>query len=63
MTRIDDTFARLRAQGRKAFVAYMMGGDPDADVSLQVMRGLPGAGVVRPRVAPAKRAISAASLP
>ena len=45
MTRIDDTFARLRAQGRKAFVAYMMGGDPDADVSLQVMRGLPGAGV------------------
>ena len=45
MTRIDDTFARLRAQGRKAFVAYMMGGDPDAGTSLRVMQGLPGAGV------------------
>ncbi|PWE26843.1 tryptophan synthase subunit alpha [Pararhodobacter marinus] len=45
MTRIDDTFARLRAEGRKAFVAYMMGGDPDEATSLEVMRGLPGAGV------------------
>lgn len=45
MTRIDDTFARLRAQGKKAFVAYIMGGDPDQAVSLEVMKGLPGAGV------------------
>ncbi len=45
MTRIDQTFARLRSQGRKAFVAYVMGGDPDAAASLEVMRGLPGAGV------------------
>ena len=45
MTRIDTTFARLRAEGRKAFVAYIMGGDPDAATSLAVMRGLPGAGV------------------
>ncbi len=45
MTRIDDTFARLRAEGRKAFVAYMMGGDPDDATSLAVMQGLPGAGV------------------
>ena len=45
MTRIDTTFARLRAQNRKAFVAYMMGGDPDVDTSLALMRGLPGAGV------------------
>jgi len=45
MTRIDDTFARLRAEGRKAFVAYIMAGDPDADTSLQVMRGMPAAGV------------------
>ncbi|MGR3756052.1 MAG: tryptophan synthase subunit alpha, partial [Tranquillimonas sp.] len=45
MTRIDDTFARLRAQKRKAFVAYMMAGDPDHDRSLEIMRGLPGAGV------------------
>ncbi|MCA2010170.1 tryptophan synthase subunit alpha [Cereibacter sphaeroides] len=45
MTRIDDTFARLRAEKRKAFVAYMMGGDPDMATSLQIMKGLPGAGV------------------
>jgi tryptophan synthase alpha chain len=45
MTRIDDTFARLRAQGKKAFVAYIMGGDPDEATSLAVMQGLPGAGV------------------
>ena len=45
MTRIDDTFARLRAQGRKAFVTYIMGGDPNAETSLAVMKGLPGAGV------------------
>jgi tryptophan synthase alpha chain len=29
MTRIDDTFARLKAEGKKAFVAYVMAGDPD----------------------------------
>jgi tryptophan synthase alpha chain len=45
MTRIDDTFARLRAEGRKAFVAYIMAGDPDRDTSMAVMAGLPGAGV------------------
>ena len=45
MTRIDDKFAQLRAEGKKAFVAYIMGGDPDYDTSLEVMKGLPGAGV------------------
>ncbi|MFN3954719.1 MAG: tryptophan synthase subunit alpha [Pararhodobacter sp.] len=45
MSRIDQTFARLKAEGRKAFVAYIMGGDPDFDTSLTVMRGLPAAGV------------------
>lgn len=45
MTRIDDTFARLRAEGKKAFVAYIMAGDPDRDTSLAVMKGLPAAGV------------------
>jgi tryptophan synthase alpha chain len=45
MTRIDDTFARLRSEGRKAFVAYVMAGDPDYDTSLELVRGLPGAGV------------------
>lgn len=45
MTRIDDTFARLKAEGKKGFVAYIMAGDPDAATSLAVMKGLPGAGV------------------
>lgn len=45
MTRIDDTFARLQAQGGKAFVAYMMASDPDRDTALAIMRGLPQAGV------------------
>jgi tryptophan synthase alpha chain len=45
MTRIDDTFARLRAEGKKAFVAYVMAGDPDYDTSLEIIRGLPAAGV------------------
>ena len=45
MTRIDDCFARLRAQGRKAFVSYIMAGDPDVATSLELMKGLPAAGV------------------
>ncbi len=45
MTRIDDTFARLRASGKKAFVSYIMAGDPDVPRALAVMKGLPGAGV------------------
>ena len=45
MTRIDDTFARLRAARKKAFVAYIMGGDPDVATSLAVMQGMPAAGV------------------
>ncbi|SMO84166.1 tryptophan synthase subunit alpha [Paracoccus laeviglucosivorans] len=45
MSRIDDTFARLAATNGKAFVAYMMGCDPDFDKSVQIMRGMPAAGV------------------
>ena len=45
MTRIDDTFARLKSQRQKAFVAYIMAGDPDVATSLAIMQGLPGAGV------------------
>jgi tryptophan synthase alpha chain len=45
MTRIDDTFARLRAERRKAFVAYVMAGDPDFDTSREIVLGLPAAGV------------------
>ncbi|MBC7165303.1 MAG: tryptophan synthase subunit alpha [Roseovarius sp.] len=45
MTRIDAKFAELHAAGRKAFVSYIMAGDPDMATSLAVMKGLPGAGV------------------
>ncbi len=45
MTRIDAKFAALKSQGRKAFVSYIMAGDPDYDTSLEVMHGLPAAGV------------------
>ncbi|WP_295537046.1 tryptophan synthase subunit alpha [uncultured Thioclava sp.] len=45
MTRIDAKFAALKKQGKKAFVSYIMAGDPDLETSLEVMKGLPGAGV------------------
>src|SRR5210317_1573635 len=45
MTRIDDKFAALRKEGKKAFVSYVMAGDPDYDTSLELVRGLPAAGV------------------
>jgi tryptophan synthase alpha chain len=45
MTRIDDKFAELRAKGKKAFVAYVMAGDPDYETSLEIVKGLPAAGV------------------
>ena len=44
MTRIDQKFAALRAQGKKAFVTYIMAGDPDLATSLELMKGLPAAG-------------------
>ncbi|RWR09896.1 tryptophan synthase subunit alpha [Paenirhodobacter populi] len=45
MTRIDAKFAALKAEGKKAFVAYLMAGDPDIETSLAVMKGMPEAGV------------------
>ncbi len=45
MTRIDAKFAALKAEGRKAFVSYVMAGDPDFDTSLEIVKGLPGTGV------------------
>jgi tryptophan synthase alpha chain len=42
--RIDARFAALKAEGRAAFVAYVMAGDPDAETSLKILQGLPGAG-------------------
>ena len=45
MTRIEKRFAALAEARRKAFVAFVMAGDPDYDTSLAVLRGLPAAGV------------------
>ncbi len=42
--RIDTTFAALKEQGRKAFVAYVAGGDPDFDRSLEILFALSEAG-------------------
>ncbi|WP_397420702.1 tryptophan synthase subunit alpha [Phenylobacterium sp.] len=42
--RIDRRFAALKAEGRAAFVTYVMAGDPDAATALEILRGLPGAG-------------------
>ncbi len=44
MNRIDTTFARLRAKGQKAFVAYVAAGDPDFDRSLAILCALAEAG-------------------
>ncbi|MGO4916649.1 tryptophan synthase subunit alpha [Pseudogemmobacter sp. W21_MBD1_M6] len=45
MTRIDAKFAALKSEGKKAFVAYVMAGDPNYATSLEIIKGLPGAGV------------------
>ena len=42
--RIDARFAALKAEGRAAFVAYVMAGDPDAKTALEILEGLPAAG-------------------
>lgn len=42
--RIDRRFAALKAEGRAGFVTYVMAGDPDAATTLEVLKGLPGAG-------------------
>ena len=42
--RIDARFAALKAEGRAAFVAYLMAGDPDAETAAKILAGLPAAG-------------------
>jgi tryptophan synthase alpha chain len=43
-SRIDQRFADLRQEGRAAFVAYVMAGDPDAATAAKILAGLPAAG-------------------
>lgn len=42
--RMDKKFAELKAAGRPALVTYFMGGDPDYETSLEIMKVLPAAG-------------------
>lgn len=43
-TRIDTRFAELKAEGRSAFVTFVMAGDPDPVTSLEIVKALPKAG-------------------
>ena len=43
-SRIDKRFAELAREGRAGLVTFVMGGDPDYDTSLEILRALPAAG-------------------
>jgi len=43
--RIDTHFAGLKAAGKRAFVAYICAGDPNLDVTIDIVLGLERAGV------------------
>ena len=42
--RIDARFKALKAEGRAAFIPYVMGGDPSREEALAILNGLPAAG-------------------
>ena len=44
MTRIDRRFAALKEEGRAALMTFVMGGDPDYETSLAIVKALPPAG-------------------
>jgi tryptophan synthase alpha chain len=44
MTRIDTRFAETAREGRAALVTFVMGGDPDPETSLALLKALPAAG-------------------
>jgi tryptophan synthase alpha chain len=44
VSRIAERFAALRREGRGALITYLQAFDPDRDTSLELLRGLPGAG-------------------
>ncbi len=44
VSRIDARFAALAKEGRAAFVAYVMAGDPDPQTAWGILEGLPAAG-------------------
>jgi tryptophan synthase alpha chain len=44
MSRLADTFARLKKEGRAAFVPFITAGDPDMETSFAILEKLPAAG-------------------
>jgi tryptophan synthase alpha chain len=42
--RMDARFAKLKSEGRPGLVTFTMGGDPDYDTSLAILKRLPAAG-------------------
>jgi tryptophan synthase alpha chain len=44
VTRLSNTFARLKKEGRAAFVPFITAGDPDMDTSFAILEKLPAAG-------------------
>ena len=45
MTRIDKTFRELKKNKEKAFISFIMAGDPTLEKSLEIVSGLPASGV------------------
>lgn len=45
MSRIDKTFNAIRKNKKKAFISFVMAGDPNFEISLEIITGLPAAGV------------------
>jgi len=43
-SRIEKRFAAVKAEGRGALVTFVTAGDPDYETSLEIVKGLPGAG-------------------
>lgn len=44
MSRLEQRFAQVKAEGRAALVTFVTAGDPGYDTSLQILKGLPAAG-------------------
>ncbi|NNU15832.1 tryptophan synthase subunit alpha [Parvularcula sp. ZS-1/3] len=44
MTRLSQTFDRLKSEGRTAFVPFIMAGDPNAETTEKLLHALPEAG-------------------
>src|SRR5215475_1520556 len=44
MTRIEQKFAQLKSDGRKAFIPYITAGDPSLDITLELILALEKSG-------------------